>query len=75
MGRYGDLNYAFLTKAGFLFGLGLLTLGAGGEILGHVFYGEIPTWENTLFTYAEGIGFLIGFSSIWIFGVFLPLTE
>ncbi|SIS00909.1 DUF7860 family protein [Natronorubrum thiooxidans] len=75
MGRYGDLNYGFLTKAGFLFGLGLLLFGAGGEILGHAVYGDLPAWQNTLFTYSEGIGLVIGFFSPWIFGIFLPLTE
>ena len=75
MGRYGDLDYAFLTKSGFLFGLGLLVLGALGEVLGHVLVGQLPAWEHTLFTYAEGLGIVIGFFSIWIFGVFLPLTE
>lgn len=75
MGRYGELDYAYLTKAGFLLGLGLFTFGAGGEIVGHALFGTIPAWEDTLFTYSEGVGLLVGFFSPWIFGVLLPLTE
>lgn len=75
MGQYGDFDYAFLTRAGFSLGLGLLALGAAGEILGHALFGSLPAWENTLFTYAEGIGIVIGFFSVWIFGVVLPLIE
>ena len=74
-GRYGDLDYPALTKGGFLLGLGLLVLGAAGELLGHMFVGQLPGWEHTLFTFAEGGGLIIGFFSVWIFGVILPLTE
>ncbi|ADB61345.1 hypothetical protein Htur_2467 [Haloterrigena turkmenica DSM 5511] len=74
-GRYGDLDYPTLTKGGFLLGLGLLVLGAAGELLGHAFVGQLPAWEHTLFTFAEGGGLIIGFFSVWIFGVILPLTE
>lgn len=75
MGQYRDLDYASLTKTGFLFGLGLLALGAAGELLGHTLVGPLPAWENTLFTFAEGGGILIAFCSVWLFGVILPLTE
>ncbi|QFU85039.1 DUF7860 family protein [Natronorubrum aibiense] len=75
MGRYGNLDYSFLTKAGFLFGLGLLLFGASGEILGHAVFGDLPAWQNTLFTYSEGVGLVISFVTPWIFGIFLPLTE
>lgn len=74
-GRYGDLDYAFLTKAGFLFGIGLLALGATGELLGHALVGQLPAWEDALFTYAEGGGIVVAFCSFWLFGVLLPLTE
>lgn len=75
MRRYGDLDYAEWTKTGFLIGVGLLAVGALGELLGHTFFGPIPAWEDTLFTTAEVVGILVGFFSIWIFGVILPLTE
>jgi len=63
------------AKRGFLIGVGLLALGAGGEIIGHLFFESLPSWENTLFTYSEGIGILVGFFSVWVFGVMLPLME
>jgi uncharacterized membrane protein YczE len=59
---------------GFLFGLGLFLFGVGGEILGHAIVGTLPAWENTLFTYAEGVGLVIGFFSPWIGGA-LVLTD
>ncbi|AEH36789.1 DUF7860 family protein [Halopiger xanaduensis] len=73
--RYGDLDYPFLTKAGFLFGVGLLALGAAAELIGHAVVGELPGWEDRLFTYSEALGILIAFFSVWIFGIYLPLTE
>ena len=75
MGRYGDLDYGQLTKAGFLLGLGLLVAGGAGELLGHALYGSLPAWENTLFVYSEGIGITVGLLSPFVFGIFLPLTE
>lgn len=75
MGRYGTVDYPTLTKRGFLLGLGLLLFGAGGELLGHAFFGDLPAWENTLFVYAEGVGILVGVISVLVFGIALPLTE
>ena len=75
MGRYGDLDYERLTKAGFLLGLGLLVIGAAGEIVGHAYFGPIPSWEASLFFDLEVIGIVIGFFSPFVFGILLPLTE
>lgn len=75
MGRYGDIDYGYWAKTGFLLGFGLFALGGAGEILGHAFFGPLPAWEDALFTYSEGVGLVVGFSSPWIFGVVLPLTE
>lgn len=75
MGRYGDLDYAFLAKAGFFVGLGLLVIGAGGELIGHAYFEPLPAWEETLFFDLEVLGLLIGFFSPFLFGIFLPLTE
>ncbi|APW99758.1 hypothetical protein CHINAEXTREME_19165 [Halobiforma lacisalsi AJ5] len=75
MSRYRGMDYAALTKTGFLLGIGLLTLGAGGELFGQFVLGGVPGWEDRLFTYAEGLGILVSFVSVWTFGVFLPLTE
>ena len=75
MGRYGDLNYPFLAKAGFLLGLGLFVMGAGGEFIGHAYFQELPMWEEMLFFDLEVVGLLIAFVSPFVFGIFLPLTE
>ena len=75
MARYGDLDYPRLTKVGFLLGLGLFVLGAGGEVVGHALYGSLPAWENTLFVTSEGVGLVVGFFSPIVFGILLPLTE
>ncbi|WP_265109413.1 hypothetical protein [Halosolutus halophilus] len=75
MGQYSSPDYAFLTKTGFLIGLGLFALGAGGELIGHAFFDQLPTWEETLFLYSEIVGLLIGFFSPFVFGIFLPLTK
>lgn len=75
MGRYGNLDYSFLTKAGFLVGVSLFAVGAGGELLGSLLFGTLPAWEHTLFVSAEAIGLVTAFFSPWVFGVLLPLTE
>ncbi|WP_436934851.1 DUF7860 family protein [Halovenus marina] len=75
MNHHGTVDYAKMTKSGFALGLALFVIGAVGGILGHTILSPIPDWENTLFLYSEGIGILVGFFSIWIFGVFLPLVK
>ncbi|MXR52811.1 hypothetical protein GRX03_14500 [Halovenus sp. WSH3] len=75
MSHHRGIDYGRWAKRGFLLGLGLLLLGAGGEIVGRLLVGTLPPWEDALFTYMEGIGLTIGFFSPWIFGVALPLTD
>ena len=75
MGRYGDLDYARLVKGGFLLGLGLLVIGAAGELVGHAYFDPLPAWEAALFFDLEVAGILIGFFSPFVFGILLPLTE
>jgi hypothetical protein len=74
-GRYRNLEYARWAKIGFAVGLLLLIGGATGEIVGHAFFESVPAWEKSLFFYSEVAGVLIGFFSVGVFGVFLPLTE
>jgi hypothetical protein len=74
-GRHRNIDYAFWAKAGFLFGLVLLLAGASGEIIGHSFFEPIPAWEVKLFFYSEVLGIIIGFFSVIVFGIALPLTE
>lgn len=75
MGRYGDVDYARLTKGGVLFGVSLFLLGAGGEWAIHAMSMQAPAWEDALFFDLEVIGLLIFAISPFLFGVFLPLTE
>ena len=75
MERYDTSDYALLAKAGFLLGLGLFAIGLGGELVGHTYFGTLPTWEETLLFDLEVIGLIVGFFSPFVFGIFLPLTE
>jgi hypothetical protein len=73
--RYDSIDYGFLAKGGFLLGLGMLVLGAGGALVGHAFFEPLPGWEKTLFFDLEVLGLLIGFFSPLTFGLVLPLVE
>lgn len=75
MGRYGDIDYARLTKSGVILGVSLFLLGAGGEWAIHAMSIQVPAWEDTLFFDLEVIGLLIFAISPFLFGIFLPLTE
>lgn len=69
------MDYARLAKGGFLLGLGMLLVGALGELIGHVVLGGLPGWEETLFFDLEVLGVLIALVSPFLFGIFLPLLE
>lgn len=75
MGRYGELDYARYAKGGFLLGLGLLVVGAGGEAAIHAFGVQLPAWEDALFFDLEVLGVALFLLSPFVFGVLLPLTE
>ncbi|WP_049900334.1 DUF7860 family protein [Halococcus agarilyticus] len=75
MGRYGDLNYARLTKTGFALGVGLFALGVAGSAIGPAIAGPLPGWERTLLVEGEVAGILVAFVSVFGFGIVLPLTE
>lgn len=75
MNRYGSLEYARLTKYGFLLGVGLLVIGGGGELLGHALLGQLPAWESALFFDLEVAGTAIMLIVPFVFGIALPLTE
>lgn len=70
-----QLDYAALAKGGFLLGVALLAIGAGGEIVGHTVYGSLPEWETTLLFDLEVVGVLVALVSPFLFGIFLPLVE
>mgnify|MGYP006873383312 FL=1 len=74
-GRYGELDYAVLTKRSFLLGVTLFAIGAIGE-LGLTAAGiSVPDWERALLFDIELLGILIGLLSPFVFGILLPLTE
>jgi len=74
-GRYGELDYAVITKRGFLLGVALFAIGALGE-LGLTAVGlSVPEWERALLFDIELLGILIGLLTPFVFGILLPLTE
>ena len=75
MGRYGRLDYPGLAKAGFLLGVGLFALGAGGEWAIHAAGVGLPAWEDALFFDLEVLGVLVSLFAPLLFGVVMPLTE
>lgn len=70
--RYDE---ASLAKYGFLAGVAMLVAGALGHAALPVLVGPLPGWENALLTDLEVLGILVGFVSVFGFGVFLPLTR
>lgn len=75
MARYGDMNFAWWTKNGFLFSLTLLLIGAGGELLSANMGWSLPAWETTLLFDLEILGILGILLVPFVFGIFLPLTD
>ena len=75
MARTRSLDHARLAKLGFLLGLSLFLVGAGGELLGHALYGSLPAGEAALLFDVEAVGLVVGFASPFVFGIALPLLE
>lgn len=75
MGRYGDMNYEWLTKCGCGLGVVLFGFGILGMIFGPIMFGSLPRWEHTLFVGSGAAGILAVIFSVFVFGVALPLTE
>ena len=75
MARARSVDHVRLAKLGFLLGLTLFLVGAGGELLGHALYGSLPAWEDTLLFDLEAVGLVVGFVSPFLFGIALPLLE
>lgn len=74
-GRYGNLDYARLTKLGVAAGLALFVGGALGGVAGPAVSGPLPDWERTLLLDIEALGIVFMLLSPLVFGVALPLTE
>ena len=75
MGRYGDLDYEWVTKIGFLLSVAVFAIGAGGELFAATMHWSLPAWEHTLLTDLEILGVLGILLVPFVFGIFLPLTE
>jgi hypothetical protein len=75
MSQSKQRDYPRLAKRGFLLGLGLFLVGAGGAIGGTAVFGTLPSWSNTLFTDMELLGIVLGLFSPLIFGIVMPLIE
>lgn len=75
MGRYGDLDYEWFAKTGFLVSVALFGVGAGAGLLAAAMHWSLPAWEETLFLDMEILGVLGMLFSPLLFGVVLPLTE
>ena len=52
----------------------MFVIGGVGEVGGHVLYGNLPQWENMLFTEMIGLGILVAFLSFFVIGMLLPLA-
>ncbi len=59
MSQSKQRDYPRLAKRGFLLGLGLFLVGAGGAIGGTALFGTLPAWSNTLFTDMELLGIVL----------------
>lgn len=68
-------DYAFLAKAGFLLGVALFVVGAGGELVGTAVFGSLPSWETTLLFDMEVLGILVGLFAPLTFVIVMPLVE
>lgn len=74
-GRYGDLDYATLTKRSFLFGVALFVVGALGEFALAAGGVTVSSTVETVLFDAEMVGIVVALLSPFVFGIFLPLTE
>jgi len=75
MGRYGNLDYEWLAKTGFVLSVTMLGIGAGAELLAATMHWSLPAWENALLVDLEILGVLGMLLCPLVFGIVLPLTE
>ena len=75
MHRHRQPDYGRLAKGGFLLGVALFLVGAGGEWVVHAQSLALPAWEDALFLDLEVLGILLFLLSPFVFGIFLPLME
>ncbi|WP_313693296.1 hypothetical protein [Halorarum halobium] len=75
MGRYGDIDYARLTKGGVGLSLVVFALAFLVQMGASATGTALPGWETTLLTDLEYLSILGVVISVFVFGIFLPLTE
>lgn len=75
MGRYGDLDYARLTKGGVAVSAATFALALLVQFGANAAGVTLPAWEITLLTELEYLSILGVVLSVFVFGILLPLTE
>lgn len=75
MGRYGNLDYASLTKGGVAMSAATFALALLVQFGARAAGITLPAWEVTLLTDLEYLSILGIVLSVFVFGVVLPLTE
>lgn len=75
MGRYGDIDYARMTKGGVAVSVAAFALAFLLQAGAHATGVPLPGWETTLLTDVEYLSILGVVVSVFVFGIFLPLTE
>jgi hypothetical protein len=75
MGRYGDIDYTWWAKHGFLLSVAILAIGAGAEFATAAMHLSLPAWEHALFVDMEIVGTLGMLLCPLVFGIIMPLTE
>ncbi|WP_435126659.1 hypothetical protein [Halobaculum sp. D14] len=74
-GRYGKRNWSALTKRGIAVSLGAFLLAVAVEVGAALAGVSLPGWEETLLVEIEAFGVLGLLVSVFVIGIFLPLTE
>lgn len=74
-GRYGDVDYARLTKTSVLLGVSLTMVGFFGHMALGMSAVHAPGWLDTVLVDAEFLGIVVALLSVFVFGIVLPLTE
>lgn len=55
--------------------MGVLLVGALGELVGPALFGPLPGWEKALLSDLAVLGVAVGLVSPFLLGASLPLTE
>lgn len=75
MAHTNSIDYPRWTKRGFFAGIALFVLAELASALGPRLFGQLPSWEQTLFLDLAVVGILVAVLTPIVFGIVLPLTE